>query len=193
MQVALYGRISKDNSKQDTENQLHELRQFCRRSRWTVVHEYVDRMSGKTANRPQFEKLFNDASKGKVDLVLFWALDRFTREGTLATLKHLEMLSGYGVDWRSYQESYLDSCGPFKDVVISLMATLAKQERIRISERTIAGLNRARRQGKTLGRPQIVTDRQKVRDLRRSGMSLGAIAQKLRLSKTTVARIVKRA
>ena len=86
----------------------------------------------------------------------------------------------------------MDSCGPFKDVVISLMATLAKQERIRISERTIAGLNRARRQGKTLGRPQIVTDRQKVRDLRQSGMSLGAIARKLKLAKTTVARIAKR-
>jgi DNA invertase Pin-like site-specific DNA recombinase len=192
MKVALYGRISKDNSKQDTENQLHELREFCRRSRWTVAHEYVDRVSGKTADRPQFEKLFDDASKRKFDLVLFWALDRFTREGTLATLKHLEILSSYGVAWRSYQENYLDSCGPFKDVVISLMATLAKQERIRISERTIAGLNRARRQGKTLGRPQIVTDRQKVRDLRQSGMSLGDIARKLRLSKTTVARIAKR-
>jgi DNA invertase Pin-like site-specific DNA recombinase len=144
---------------------------------------------GKTADRPQFEKLFDDASKRKFDLVLFWALDRFTREGTLATLKHLEMLSEYGVAWRSYQEAYLDSCGPFKDVVISLMATLARQERMRISERTIAGLNRARRQGKTLGRPQIVTDRQKIRDLRRSGMSLGAIARKLRLSKTTIARI----
>jgi DNA invertase Pin-like site-specific DNA recombinase len=193
MKVALYGRISKDNSKQDTENQLHELRDFCRRSGWNVAHEYIDRMSGTTADRPQFEKLFNDASRRKFDLVLFWALDRFTREGTLATLKHLEMLSAYGVAWRSYQEAYLDSCGPLKDVVISLMATLARQERIRISERTIAGLKRARRQGKTLGRPQIVTDRQKVRDLRRSGMSLGAIAQKLSLSKTTVARIVKRA
>jgi DNA invertase Pin-like site-specific DNA recombinase len=153
----------------------------------------VDRMSGKTADRPQFERLLNDGSQRKFDLVLFWALDRFTREGTLATLNHLEMLSSYGVGWRSYQEAYLDSCGPFKDVVISLMATLAKQERIRISERTIAGLNRARRQGKTLGLPQIVTDRQKIRDLRRSGMSLRAIARKLRLSKSTVTRIAKRA
>ena len=76
-------------------------------------------------------------------MVLFWALDRFSREGTLATLQHLQKLSRYGVDWRSYQESYLDSCGPFKDVVISLMATLAKQERLRISERTKAGLQRA--------------------------------------------------
>ena len=62
-----------------------------------IAHEYVDRISGKTADRPQFEKLFNDAWKRKFDLVLFWALDRFTREGTLATLKRLEILSSYGV------------------------------------------------------------------------------------------------
>jgi DNA invertase Pin-like site-specific DNA recombinase len=66
-------------------------------------------------------------------------------------LQHLQKLSAYGVGWRSLQESYLDSCGPFKDVVIALMATLAKQERLRISERTKAGLQRARRQGKVLG------------------------------------------
>jgi hypothetical protein len=59
------------------------------------------------------------------------------------------------VDWRSYQESYFDSCGPFKDVVVSLMATLAKHERLRISERTKAGLQRAVRAGKVLGRPKL--------------------------------------
>jgi DNA invertase Pin-like site-specific DNA recombinase len=161
------------------------------------VHRCID--SGTSVHRghclrhhAQVSTIENASSRGLFDLVLFWALDRFTREGTLATLKHLETLSSYGISWRSYQEAYVDSCGPFKDVVISLMATLAKQERIRISERTIAGLNRARRQGKTLGRPQIVTDRQKVRDLHQSGMSLGAIARKLKLAKTTVARIAKR-
>src|SRR3954469_7094863 len=133
-------------------------------------------MSGKTADRPQFEKLFNDASKRKFDLVLFWALDRFTREGTLATLKHLEMLSGYGLAWRSYQEAYLDSCGPFKDVLISLMATLAKQERLRISDRTKAGLQRARRAGKVLGRPRVDVDVNRLRALQEQGLSLRQIA-----------------
>src|SRR5438309_1764371 len=94
------------------------------------------------------EKLFEDAAKRRFDLVLFWSLDRFTREGVLETLNHLQRLSAYGVGWRSYQENYLDSCGPFRDVVISLMATLAKQERLRISERTKAGLQRARERGK---------------------------------------------
>ena len=188
MRVALYGRVSKDNGKQDTENQLGELREFCHRSNWEIVREYVDRASGKTADRPQFGQLFDDAAKRKFDLVLFWALDRFSREGTLATLQHLQKLSSYGVDWRSYQESYLDSCGPFKDVVVSLMATLAKQERLRISERTKAGLQRARRAGKTLGRPRVKVDIQKLRRLRESGLSLRQISAKSRLSLSTVVR-----
>src|SRR5205823_5085040 len=123
MRVALYGRVSKDDGKMEVENQLGELREFCKRSAWTVEHEYIDRASGKTSERPQFKRMFDDAAKRKFDLVLFWALDRFSREGVLETLNQLQRLSSYGVNWRSYQEGYFDSCGPFKDVVVSLMAT----------------------------------------------------------------------
>lgn len=192
MRIALYGRVSKDDGKQDTENQLHELREFCKRSGWQIEHEYVDKASGKTADRPHFKRLFDDAGKRKFDLVLFWALDRFSREGTLETLQHLQKLSAWGVEWRSYQESYLDSCGPFKDVVISLMATLAKQERLRISERTKAGLQRARRAGKTLGRPRVEVDVKRLRALQEQGYSLRQIAAKTRLSLSTVVRALSR-
>jgi DNA invertase Pin-like site-specific DNA recombinase len=144
---------------------------------WTIADEYIDRASAKTADRPQFKRMFEDASRRKFDLVLFWALDRFTREGVLETLNHLQRLSAWGVGWRSYQEAYFDSCGPFKDVVVSLMATLAKQERLRISERTKAGLQRARRAGKTLGRPRVDVDTAKLNHLRTSGMSLRQIAK----------------
>src|SRR4051812_13641040 len=188
MRVALYGRVSKDNGTQDTENQLHELREFCQRSRWTIEHEYVDRASGKTADRPHFKRMFEDAAKRKFDLVLFWSLDRFTREGVLETLNHLQRLSASGIGWRSYQERYLDSCGVFKDVVISLMATLAKQERLRISERTKAGLQRARRAGKVLGRPRVDVDLAKLRALQENGHSLRKIAKRTGLSLSTVVR-----
>jgi DNA invertase Pin-like site-specific DNA recombinase len=188
MRVALYGRVSKDDGKQDTENQLHELREFCQRSKWTVSHEYVDKASGKTSERPQFKAMFDDAAKRKFDLILFWALDRFSREGVFETLNHLQRLSAWGVDWRSYQETYLDSCGPFKDVVISLMATLAKQERLRISERTKAGLQRARRAGKVLGRPRVEVDLEKLQRLQGQGLSLRKIAAKTGYSLSTVVR-----
>lgn len=188
MRVALYARVSKDDGKQDTENQLHELREFAARSGWNVVTEYIDKASGKTAERPQFKLMFADASKRKFDLVLFWALDRFSREGTLETLQHLQRLSNWGVGWRSYQEAYFDSCGPFRDVVVSLMATLAKQERLRISERTKAGLQRARRAGKTLGRPRVDVDTAELNRLRDSGLSLRQIASKTSISLSTVVR-----
>jgi DNA invertase Pin-like site-specific DNA recombinase len=192
VRVALYGRVSKDGGKQSTENQLHELREFCQRSGWTIEHEYVDRASAKTADRPQFQKMFEDASKRRFGLVLFWSLDRFSREGVLETLHHLQRLSGWGVNWRSYQESYFDSCGPFKDVVVSLMATLAKQERLRISERTKAGLQRARRAGKTLGRPRVEVNVPRLRKLQHSGISLRKIAKQEKLSVSTVVRSLRR-
>jgi DNA invertase Pin-like site-specific DNA recombinase len=81
----------------------------------------------------------------------------------------------------------------FRDAVLSILATIAKQERIRISERTLAGLDRARKQGRIGGRPRVVTDRRKVVRLRAAGKSLNEIAAEMNLSKTTVARIAREA
>jgi DNA invertase Pin-like site-specific DNA recombinase len=71
------------------------------------------------------------------------------------------------------------------------LATIAKQERIRLSERTVAGMERARKAGAAIGRPRVITDRAKVRQLRAAGHSLPAIAKQMDLSVTTVARICK--
>ena len=98
--------------------------------------------------------------------MLFWSLDRLSREGVLQTLTYLQTLTSYGVGWKSFTEQYLDSCGVFRDAVLSILATIAKQERIRLSERTIAGLEKARRQGRMGGRPRVITDRAKVKELR---------------------------
>lgn len=111
---------------------------------------YAEEESGSTANRTEFKKLFADAHQRKFDLVLFWSLDRFSREGALPTLQHLNLLEGYGVGYKSYTEQYLDSTGIFKEAVISI---LAKQERVRLSERTRAGIERACSKGTQLGKP----------------------------------------
>src|SRR5947208_12125755 len=102
--------------------------------------------------------MFEDASRRKFDVLLFWSLDRFSREGVLETLQHLQRLTSYGVGWKSFTEQYLDSCGVFRDAVLSILATIAKQERIRLSERTVAGLERARKAGRIGGRPRVVTN-----------------------------------
>src|ERR1035441_9177645 len=118
VRVALYARVSTDfnekstkakdieerrQRKQETENQLHELREFAARSGWQIVAEYVDRSSGGNSNRPQFQKMFEDARKNHFEILFFWALDRLSREGVVETLNHLQRLSGYGVGWRSHQ------------------------------------------------------------------------------------------
>jgi DNA invertase Pin-like site-specific DNA recombinase len=140
--IAIYARVSTKNNGQDPENQLDQLREFAKSQGWEVVREYVDYVSGKTSDRAQFRQLFADATKHRFDLVLFWALDRFSREGALQTLKHLELLASYNLGYKSFSEQYLDSCGVFKDAVLSIIATVAKQERILKSDRTKAGLAR---------------------------------------------------
>jgi DNA invertase Pin-like site-specific DNA recombinase len=187
--VALYTRVS-IRDRQDVANQLRQLREFCRTQNWTIVREFADQITGKHSDREQFQEMFDAASRREFDCVLFWSLDRFSREGVYETLRHLQRLTSYGVGYRSFTEQYLDSCGLFKDAVISILATIAKQERIRLSERTIAGLERAKAQGRVGGRPRVICNREKVFSLHRDGRSLGEIAGQLSLSKTTVARIV---
>jgi DNA invertase Pin-like site-specific DNA recombinase len=113
----------------------------------------------------------------------------------LATLKYLELLESYGVRWRSLTEPWIDSAGPFRDVIISLLASLAKQERVRISERVRAGLTRAKqygtRSGRSIGRPRSMFNRDRVLELRRQRLSWRKIAKIIGVSPTTVRRACK--
>jgi DNA invertase Pin-like site-specific DNA recombinase len=129
---------------------------------WTISCEYAGRESCAKRDRIEFQEMSRDAAHRRFDLLLFWSLDRFTREGVLETLTHLNRLTGAGVDYRSFTEPYFDSCGICKDAVISILATIAKQERIRLSERVQAGLARARGQGKRLGRTKKIVDATRI-------------------------------
>lgn len=189
MKIGLYLRVS--TSKQETENQALDLRTFADRQAWMIFREYVDFETGSTSDRQAFRQMFEDASKRRFDLVLFWALDRFSREGVYETLQHLNRLESYGVGFRSYTEPYFDSCGVFKDAVIAILATLAKQERIQRSQRTKAGLARARAAGRILGRPKKIYSYQgEAMRLRESGKSFRAISRELGISEFSVRRLV---
>ncbi len=189
MRVALYSRISTD--KQETENQAVQLREFAAKQGWEIVREYTDTASGGKADRDGLKQMFTDASKRQFDLVLFWALDRLSREGVLETLRYLERLTSYGVGYRSYTEQFFDSCGVFRDAIIAVMATLAKQERIKRSERTKAGLMTARNRGKRLGRPRKALHSGQIEMMRSAGASYRKIAQALSLSHTAVMNVCK--
>jgi DNA invertase Pin-like site-specific DNA recombinase len=191
VKVAIYARVSTKDKGQSTDNQLPDLRRYAEVLGYTLYKEYAEEESGGTANRSQFKQLFADAHQRKFDLVLFWSLDRFSREGASATLQHLNTLESYGVGFKSYTEQYLDSTGIFKEAVISILATVAKQERVRLSERTRAGIVRAKSKGTKLGKPGLVQEQiEQIRRLKGGGMSNYAIGKALKVSATTVAKYV---
>ena len=196
MKAAIYARVSTRDRRQDVENQLWQLREFARSQQWTVAQEYIDHASGKRSDREQLGQMLTDASRREFDVLLFWSLDRLSREGVVETLNYLQRLSGYGIYYRSYTEQYLDSTGIFREAVIGILAAVAKQERIRISERTIAGLQRAREQGRIGGRPKAEDDYKlvsRVDALRAEGKSIRSIAATVGASPSTVLRLVNRA
>jgi hypothetical protein len=114
----------------------------------------------------------------------------YQRHYHAAPALRIRPMESYGVGFRSYTEPYFDSCGVFKDAVIAIMATLAKQERIRRSERTKAALAIARARGKVLGRPKTITATPgDVARLRACGHSFRATAGKLGISLRSVQRL----
>lgn len=187
LRVVIYARVS--TNRQETANQVLALHQFAAARNWTITQVYTDEVSGRTGERPAFKQLFADASRRKFDLVLFWSFDRLSREGILQTLQYLKRLTGYGVAWKSYQEEFLDSQGEFKDVVISILSWVARQESLRRSERIKAGIARCKAQGQKFGPKPIVLDRVRLREMRTSGASLSAIAREFSISKSTAARL----
>ena len=189
MTCAIYARTSTRDKGQDFSNQLIALREFAAKQGWHIYQQYVDQVTGSTDERPAFQRMFQEASQRKFDVLLFWSLDRLSREGVLETLQHLQRLTSYGVAWRSFTEQYLDSTGIFREAVIGILAAIAKQERVRLGERTRAGLERVRREGKRLGRPTAKVDASAIRALRGAGASWSAIARRTGLARATCQKV----
>lgn len=154
MRICLYCRVSKNDESQDPQNQLNPLRDYAKALGGEVVQEYIDLASGGNGDRVNFLKMFDDADKRKFDLVLVWALDRLSREGISNTLGYLERLKRSGVALKSLQENWLDTSNEgLGQLLLAIFSWVAQQERRRIVERTKAGLDRAKREGRVLGRP----------------------------------------
>jgi len=138
--------------------------------------------------RKQLGKLFNDAARREFDLVLAWSLDRFSREGMAATIAHLQRLSSHCVGFHSFTEEHLSTDNELvRNVLLAVLASLAKLEREKISQRTKAGLERARAMGKRLGRPKFADNRlERLRIALDTGESWHAVSRKTRIPYSTV-------
>ena len=191
MKAAIYARVSTRDKGQDNENQLHELCRFAERLGHPIYKKYTDQDSGAKADRAQFQQLFQDAHQRRFDVVIFWALDRFSREGVTETLNYLQKLSASGVQFKSFTEQYLDSTGLFKDAIIRILAAVAKQECVRLGERTKAGLAKTVAKGTKLGKPvlsQAVISQ--IRSLKEAGNSARTVGKLLGISANSVSKYI---
>jgi DNA invertase Pin-like site-specific DNA recombinase len=188
--VAIYARVSTDDKGQDPENQLRQLRAWCERMGYPVVHEYVEHENGGKGveYRKQLGAMFAGAARREFDLLLVWSLDRFSREGMAATVAHLQRLAAHGVAFRSFIEEHLSTENELvRNILLAVLASLAKLEREKISQRTKAGLERARANGTLLGRPRISDgNREKLRRALDKGESWHAVSVKTRIPYSTV-------
>lgn len=186
--AAIYLRVSTDD--QSTENQRPDVDRLITMRGLEVVATYEEHGSA-MKHRPAFARMITDAHRGAFDVLVVWALDRFGRSMS-GNIRDVLELDRRGVLVVSVREPWLDTSGPVRDLLLAIFSWVAEQERNRLVERTKAGLERARRQGKVLGRRPVRINMRAVERLRSEGKSLRAIAGEVGVKLSTLHAAMKR-
>lgn len=188
--AAVYLRVSKGEQK--TQNQRPDIDRIVAARGLRVVEVFEEHASAGKARRV-FDGMLDAARRGEFKVLVVWALDRFGRSmpGNLAAVLELDRL---GVEVISVRESWLETQGPTRVLLIAVLSWVAEQERARIGDRTRAGLERARRRGSVLGRPRrafMLTELEHARRLKGKGISIRKIARRLRVPHVTLHRALQ--
>ena len=176
---AIYCRVS--TADQSCQLQLSELRNYCANRNWRIAGEYVDTgWSGSKANRPELNRLMNDARKRRFDTVVVWKLDRWGRS-VADSIRSIQELDSLGIKFLAVTQNIgTEESSPMSRFMLVIMSAFAELERELIRERTVAGVRAARANGKILGRPRRIFRRDEVVRLRdKQSLSWRAIAKEL--------------
>jgi len=187
MNVGLYARVS-TYDQHTLPMQMQAMRQYVKHRQWTIVTEITDIESG-VNKRPKRERLLSAARRRELDRIIVWRLDRWGRSVTdlLNTLQELNQLD---VGFISITEA-LDLTTATGRAMAALLAVFAEFEREILRERVKAGIAHARKNGRSHGRPITATKKSgQVKQLFKTGMSKSEIARKLKISRTSVRRIL---
>jgi DNA invertase Pin-like site-specific DNA recombinase len=188
MRIAFYARVS--TADQDCSQQLTALREYAAARGWEVAGEYVDTISGTKDKRPAMDRLMADARRRAVDAIAVWKIDRWGR-----SLPHfvssVQELASLGVRFIALTQGIdTDAANPTSRLLLNLLAAFAEFERELIVERTKAGLQRARSEGRIGGRPRLIVQRDKIREMAATGSSMRQIAAVLGISAASVCRVI---
>jgi DNA invertase Pin-like site-specific DNA recombinase len=178
---------------QSTAMQTDELIDYCNARKATFYEVFMDEgYSGSTESRPRLNALMEGLRKRKFDAVLVWRVDRFSR--SLSHLvRSLDEFRDMGIDFISFKEN-MDTTTPTGKLMFSLISSFAEFERNIIKERVIAGLAKARRNGKILGRPRkVFLHMDDINNYKKAGLSNRQIAQKHNVSLSSIRNIIRKA
>ena len=184
--AAVYARVSTRDKEQNPDTHLLALREHAARRSYTIVEEYVDNgFSGSKTCRPALDRLMKDARRGRFDAAIVWRFDRFGRSVKQLVLA-LEEFRALEVGFISLSES-IDTTTPMGKMIFTVLGAVAELERNLIKERVHLGISRARKEGKQLGRPKRIFDREKARTMLQ-GMSVRNVARLLGVSRGVIER-----
>ena len=157
--AAIWARVSTDE--QDADNQVLQLTEWAQLRGLEVVKTFRLAESAYTQIPPQIYEVMRDAHRGEYSTLLIWSLDRLSRRGIRETLDLLERLTTAGVHVLSYQEEFTTSTASpeIRELMLAFMAWMAKMESKRLSDRTVAGIERHRAAGGRHGRPKDSLDK----------------------------------
>jgi DNA invertase Pin-like site-specific DNA recombinase len=190
MRAAIYARVSTKD--QSCDMQTRDLRAYCAARGSAIIREYIDiGESGAEDSRPELNELMADARKRKFDAILVWRFDRFARS-TKHLLLALEEFRSLGIQFISYQEN-IDTNSPLGQALFTIVSAVAQLERDLIRERVSAGIRHAKANGKQLGRPRRIVDRDRVLQLKAQGSSVREISRALGIGYGTVRQRLKQA
>ena len=190
VRAALYARVSTDD--QDCSMQIDALRSYAVARNWSIAREYRESASGATIKkRPEFRAMMERALARELDAVLVWKLDRFGRS-LPDCISSLEQLESAGVLFIATSQGLsTEENNPASRFMLQILAAAAEFERSLIRERTKLGVERARAQGKQIGRPRRVFDREKMRRLLKAGHSARKVAKILGVGEGTIRRAMR--
>jgi DNA invertase Pin-like site-specific DNA recombinase len=188
--VGIYARVSTGD--QTAIQQLEQLREYCKKQKlYKIYEEYID--EGESAlkqNRPAYQRLLEDARRRKIDVILVYKLDRFSRS-LKELVNTIDVLKGYGVDFVSHTEKDFDTTTATGKLMFHIVSAFAQFERDMISERTKLKLMYLKSKGVKLGRPSKV-DTQMAFSLRDKGLSLRQIGLEMGCDRSTVSKLLKK-
>jgi len=175
---------------QTCDNQLRDLRDYCRARGWEQVTEYVDQgISGTRERRPALDGMMAEVKARRVDVVVVAAFDRFGRS-VRHLVEALDLFHHLNVEFISLREQ-IDTGSPLGQAVFTIIAAIAQLERSLIVERVKAGLRRARAEGKRLGRPRLQVSEHQLRIVVNQKLPVRAASKLLGVSPSSYLRLVR--